>query len=192
MLLLILGLILLLAPHSVRIFAPGWRERQIAAYGAGPWKAAISVVSLVGLVLVVWGYAMARADPVLVWDPPVWTRHLAVPLVAIAFVLIAAAYVPPGRLKAAVGHPMVLGVKLWAFAHLIANGTLADLVLFGAILIWAIVDYAVLRRRDRAAGRLHAAGPVRNDGIAVLLGLAVWAVFLFWLHRWLFGAAPLG
>lgn len=192
MLLLILGLILLLAPHSVRIFAPGWRERQIAAYGAGPWKAAISVVSLVGLVLVVWGYAMARADPVLVWDPPVWTRHLAVPLVAIAFVLIAAAYVPPGRLKAAVGHPMVLGVKLWAFAHLIANGTLADLVLFGAILIWAIVDYAVLRRRDRAAGRVHVAGPVRNDGIAVLVGLAVWAVFLFGLHQWLFGAAPLG
>jgi uncharacterized membrane protein len=192
MLLLILGLILFLAPHSLRIVAEDWRGRQIAAFGEGAWKVVISLVSLVGLVLIVWGYGLVRADPVILWVPPVWTRHLAIPLVAIAFILVAAAYVPPGRIKAAVGHPMVLGVKVWALAHLIANGTLADLVLFGAILVWAIVDYAGSRRRDRAAGRVHLAGPARNDGIAVAVGLAIWAAFLFGLHQWLFGVAPLG
>ena len=192
MLVLILGLLLFLAPHSLRIVAEGWRQRQIAARGEGPWKGAVSVVSILGLVLIVWGYAMARADPVVLWQPPVWTRHLAVPLVAVAFVLIVAAYVPPGRIKAAVGHPMVLGVKVWAFAHLIANGTLADLVLFGAILAWAIADYASSRRRDRAAGCVHVSGPAKNDAIAVVVGLAIWAAFLFALHQWLFGVAPLG
>lgn len=192
MFLLILGLLLFLVPHSLRIAAPAWRQGQIAAWGEGPWKAAFSIVSIVGIVLIVWGYAAARVDPVVLWQPPIWTRHLAVPLVALAFVLIAAAYAPPGRIKAALGHPMVLGVKVWAFAHLIANGTLADLVLFGAILVWAIVDYANSRRRDRAAGRVHVAGSVRNDGIAVLVGIAIWAGFLFGLHRWLFGVAPLG
>lgn len=192
MLVLILGLILFLAPHSVRIVAEDWRQRQVAAHGEGRWKAAVSIISIVGVVLIVWGYGMARADPLVLWQPPVWTRHLAVTLVAISFVLIAAAYVPPGRIKAAVGHPMVLGVKVWAFSHLIANGTLADLVLFGGIMAWAIADYASARRRDRAAGRIHVAGPARNDGIAILVGLAIWALFLFALHQWLFGVAPLG
>lgn len=192
MLVLILGLVLFLAPHSVRIVAEDWRQQQVAAHGEGRWKAAVSILSILGVVLIVWGYGMARADPVVLWQPPIWTRHLAVLLVAVSFVLIAAAYVPPGRIKAAVGHPMVLGVKLWAFAHLIANGTLADLVLFGAILAWAIVDYASARRRDRALGRVHVAGPARNDGIAAIVGLAIWAAFLFALHRWLFGVAPLG
>ena len=113
--------------------------------------------------LIVWGYGLARLDPVVLWDPPVWTKHIAVLLILLAFVLFAAFLVPAGRIKARLGHPMLLSVKVWAFAHLLANGTLADLVLFGSFLVWAIADFAASRRRDRAAGTVRIAGPARND-----------------------------
>jgi uncharacterized membrane protein len=191
MALLILGLALFLGSHSIVLFAPGWRRRQIAARGEGAWKAAVAVASLLGIGLIVWGYGLARADPVVIWQPPTGMRHLAALLVLPAFALAAAALAPPGRIKAAAGHPLVLGVKVWAFAHLIANGTLADLVLFGAILAWAIAAFAMLRRRDRAEGRVVVAGPLRNDLLASAAGLAIWAIFLFWLHRWLIGVPPI-
>jgi uncharacterized membrane protein len=156
------------------------------------WKGAYSVVSLAGFALIVWGYGLARAEPVVLWSPPAWTRHLAALLTILSFVLLAAAYVPGTRIKAAVGHPMVLGVKVWAFAHLVSNGTLADVLLFGAFLAWAVADYASARRRDREARRTYAAGPVGRDLIAVVAGLAAWAVFALWLHAWLIGVRPLG
>ena len=140
--------------------------------------------------LLVYGYGQARQATALLWQPPIWTRHVAAVLVLVAFVLVAAAYVPGTRIKSAVGHPMILGVKVWALAHLIANGTLADVVLFGAFLAWAIVDYAASRRRDRAAGITYPAGPPVRDAIAVAAGALAWAVFAFWLHGPLIGVRP--
>jgi len=189
---LILGLLIFLGAHSVRIVADPWRGARIAAMGLNGWKGIISVVSLVGFVLIVWGYGVARAAPVPLYAPPVWSRHLAALLTVPAFILLAAAYVPGTRIKRAVGHPMVAGVKTWAFAHLLANGTLADVVLFGSFLVWAIVDYIASRRRDRATGTVYVVGPVSRDVSAVAVGLVAWALFAFWLHGLLIGVRPFG
>jgi uncharacterized membrane protein len=189
---LILGLGIFLGTHSVRIFADGWRSARIAAMGLNAWKGAYTIASLVGFALIVWGYGAARADPVVLYSPPLWTRHLAALLTVPAFVLLAAAYVPGTRIKRVVGHPMVAGVKVWAFAHLIANGTLADVVLFGAFLVWSIVDYLSARRRDRAAGIVYVVGPITRDVTAVVVGLVAWAVFALWLHGPLIGVRPFG
>ena len=189
---LIVGLIIFLGVHSVRIVANDWRGAQMARLGEGPWKGIYSLASLVGFILIVWGYGQARLDPVVLWNPPQWTRHLLPPFTLLTFVLVAAAYVPGTRIKAWLGSPMVLGVKLWALAHLIANGTLAATVLFGSFLAWAIVDFASSRRRDRAAGVVYPKGSLARDVMATLIGLAAWAVFAFWLHGWLIGVRPFG
>jgi uncharacterized membrane protein len=178
--------------HSVRVFAEPWRGTRIAKMGLRPWKGIYSVVSIIGFVLIVWGYGVARGAPVVLYTPPVWTRHLAALLTIPAFILLVAAYVPGTRIKRAVGHPMVAGVKAWAFAHLLANGTLADVVLFGAFLAWAVVDYIAARRRDRAAGTVYVIGPVSRDVIAVVVGGVAWAVFAFWLHGAWIGVRPFG
>lgn len=191
MIALVVGLLLLLGSHSVRIVADDWRSAQIARLGEGPWKGAITLASLVGLGLIVWGYGMTRHEPLVLWEPPLWTRHLAALLTVPAFILITAAYVPGTRMKQAVGHPMVLGVEIWALAHLIANGRLGDVVLFGAILVWAVVDFASARRRDRAAGTVYRKGPFSRDVVAVVAGLLVWVLFVFVLHRWITGVQPL-
>lgn len=190
MTLLIIGLIVFLGVHSVRIVADGWRAQQIARLGELTWKGIYSVIALVGFVLIVWGYGEARTVPTVLWNPPIWTRHLAFVLTLIAFILIAAAYVPQTRIKAAVGHPMVAGVKTWAFAHLLANGTLADLLLFGSFLVWAIADYIAARRRDRAAGTVYIKGPVSRDVTAVAVGAVAWAAFALYLHAWWIGVRP--
>jgi len=191
MTLLVIGLVLFLGVHSVRIFADDWRSARIAALGERKWKLAYTALSLAGFVLIVYGYARARQVTPLLYDPPLWSRHAAAALVLIAFVLIAAAYVKGTRIKARVGHPMVLGVKVWAFAHLLANGTLADVVLFGAFLVWAVVDYIASRRRDRAAGVVYTAGPWSRDALAIAAGIVAWWVFAFLLHGPLIGVRPL-
>ena len=189
---LILGLVVFLGVHSTRIFAEPWRAKRIAEMGEGKWKGLYSLASLAGLVLIVYGYGEARADPVMLWNPPVWTRHLASLLTLPAFVLLTAAYVPGNNIKAKIGHPMVAGVMLWAFAHLIANGTLADFLLFGSFLVWAAADFISSRRRDRVAGVRYAAGAAARDAMTVIIGLVAWAVFAFWLHaRWI-GVQPFG
>lgn len=184
---LVLGLVLFLGTHSVRIVAEPWRGAQIARLGPNRWKALYSVIAIAGFVLIVWGYGAARVDPILLYAPPVWTRHLAALLTAPAFVLVAAAYVPGTHIKAGVGHPMVAGVKLWALAHLVANGTVADVLLFGTFLAWAVVDFVAARRRDREAGTVHVAGPWTRDFVAIAAGLVAWAVFALWLHGMLIG-----
>ncbi len=189
---LIAGLIIFLSVHSVRIFGDDWRTVQIAKRGPKAWKGFYAVLSLIGFALIVYGYGLARQAPVVVYSPPTWLRHLAVVLTIPAFILVSAAYFPGTRIKRAVGHPMVLGVKLWAFAHLLANGTLADLLLFGSFLVWAVFNYASARRRDRAAGTVYSAGPIASDIKAVVSGVAIWAVFAFWLHRVLIGVQPFG
>lgn len=187
---LVLGLLLFLGVHSLRIFADGWRSTQVARLGERSWKGLYAAASLAGFVLLVWGYGLARQQPLVLWQPPAWTRHLAALLTVPAFILFAAAYVPGTRIKAAVGHPLVLGVKLWALAHLLANGGLADVLLFGGFLAWAVADYRSLRRRDRAAGVRYPAGPGTRDALALVIGLAAWALFARYLHLWLVGVAP--
>ena len=191
MIFLVLGLLLFLSTHSVRIFAEDWRSRQLARLGEGRWKVLYSLTSLAGFILLVWGYGMTRAAPD-VWTPPEWTHYLALPLTAVSFVLIAAANVKGTHIKAAVGHPMVLGVKVWALAHLLANGRPGDIVLFGSLLVWAIFNYRAARKRDRLAGVTYPAGPPTRDAIALMGGLIGWAVFVMFLHRWLIGVSPLG
>ncbi len=192
MLYLILGLVLFLGVHSVRVVANDWRTARIARIGEGPWKGLYSLASLVGFALIIWGYGQAQLDPVLLWNPPVWARYLAAPLTLLAFVLVTAAYVPGTRIKAWLGSPMVLGVKLWAFAHLMANGTLAAAVLFGSFLVWAVVIFASERRRDRAARVVYPKGSLARDAIATVIGVAAWVLFAFWLHGWLFRVRPFG
>jgi uncharacterized membrane protein len=191
MTLLVIGLLVFLGAHSTRIFAQGWRETMIARLGMNGWKGACSAASLAGLTLIVIGYAASRADPVFLWHPPIWTRHAASLLTLVAFILLVAAYMPANRIKASVGHPMVAGVKLWAFAHLLSNGTLADLLLFGSFLGWAVADFIAARRRDRATGVIHDARTLPTVA-TVLLGILLWAAFAFWLHRVLIGVAPFG
>lgn len=190
--LLIAGLVIFLGVHSVRMLAPAWRDQMRARLGPGGWKGLYSLLSLIGLALVAWGFDLAREQPVLLWSPPVGMRHAASLLTLLAFVLFAAAYVPGNHLKARLGHPMVLGVKAWAMAHLLATGMLAHLLLFAAFLLWAVANYAISRRRDRHEGVVHAPGRTVPTVITLLLGVVGWAVFAFGLHGLLIGIKPFG
>lgn len=192
MTLLIVGLLIFLGLHSVRIVADGWRTQTIARVGERPWKGLFALASVAGFVLMVWGYGLARQQPVLLWSPPAAMRHAAALLTLIAFVLLAATYVPRNRIKAWVHHPMVVGTKVWALAHLLSNGTLADVLLFGSFLGWAVLSFSSARRRDRAAGTTYAPGAVGPTLLTLLVGVAGWAVFAFWLHGPLIGVRPFG
>ena len=191
MLVLILGLVLFLGIHSLRIFADDWRGRRIARMGLMRWKVLYAAVAIAGFVLLCWGFGLARQQPVLLYVPPLWLRHLNALFTLVAFVLLAAAYVPRNRIKARLGHPMLLAVKVWALGHLLATGMLRDVVLFGALLAWAIALFAVLRRRDRLTGTTYPAGTLRGDVTTVLIGVVVWAIFAFWLHQALIGVNPM-
>lgn len=186
---LALGLILFLGVHSIRLFAAGWRERQIARLGANGWKGLYSLASLAGIVLVSIGFGHAGPQEPL-WQPPAFMAHVTGLLVLVAFILVAASYVPGNRLKAKIGHPMLAAVKIWAFAHLLSNGQPRHILLFGAFLIWAIMDFAASRRRDRLAGTVYPAGGLLRDVITVLAGIAGWAAFAFYLHKALIGVSP--
>ena len=190
--LLILGLVLFLGVHSVRIVADGWRTRMRERLGEGRWKGLYSLLSFAGLVLIVWGYGLARQDPVLLWSPPVAMRHAASLLTLAAFILLVAAYVPRNAFKARLHHPMVLSVKVWALAHLLSNGNLADVLLFGGFLLWAVLDFRAARLRDRAQGTAHPSGTLAGTAMTVVLGLVAWAVFAFWGHALLIGVSPMG
>ncbi len=189
---LVLGLLIFLGVHSTRVFAEGWRTRTRARLGDGGYKGLYTVVSLLGFALIVWGYGQARQQPVPLWTPQLWARHLAALLTLVSFVLLAAAYVPRNGIKARLHHPMVLAVKVWALAHLLANHTLADLLLFGGFLVWAALSFRAARQRDRAAATVYPPGNAAMTGLTVLLGLAVWAAFAFWAHAALIGVRPMG
>lgn len=189
---LVLGLLMFLGAHSIRIVADAWRKQQIARLGEKRWKAIVSLVSAIGLILLVWGYSQTRAMPVELWMPPTWARHLASLLTVLAFVLLTAVYVRGNHIKAAVGHPMVAGVMLWAFAHLLANARLNDVLLFSAFFLWATFDFVVSRRRDRAAGARYPQGTLPRDALVVVVGLIAWVLFVFAGHKWLIGVAPFG
>ena len=189
---LIAGLVIFLGLHSSRIFAENFRTGIIAARGENAWKAIYSVLAIVGFVLIVYGYGDSRLTPITLWSPPVWTRHLAALLTLFAFILLAAAYVPKNPIKAKLGHPMLLGTKVWAAAHLLANGNVADVLLFGGFLVWAILCFRAAKKRDRVAGTMYQSGPAWTMFATVGLGVLLWAAFAFYLHAAWIGVRPFG
>ena len=187
---LIAGLLLFLGVHSVSIINAPWRDRVAARLGERTWQGLYGLVALAGFALIVWGYGLARAVPVALYTPPAGLRHVALLLMVVVFPLLLAAYLP-GRVQAATRHPMLLATKVWALAHLLANGTLADVVLFGSFLAWAVADRISLKHR--APRPVRGAPPRRaNDLIAIVGGIGLYVAFLFWLHPLLFGVSPLG
>jgi uncharacterized membrane protein len=193
MALLVLGLVLFLGTHLFTT-ARVPRARLIKRFGEGPYKGVYSVLSLAGIVLIAIGFGRYRAAGYIpVWDPPLWTRHLALLLVWFAFICLPAAYLP-GRIKATLGHPMIASVKIWAFAHLLANGDLGSIVLFGSFLVWAVVARISVKRRDEVVPHGGTAGPprgFRNDAIAIAIGTVAYLLFVIWLHPLLIGVAVL-
>ena len=196
---LILGLILFLGAHSVRIWADGWRNQTIEAYGEKAFKSVYTLVSILGFYLLVVGYGEARLQTVALWSPPIFTKHISMLLMLLSSILLMATYIPRNHFKMRLGHPMVLSVKVWALSHLLANGNLADLVLFGSFLIWAVLNFRSARARDREQVQNPDAiedAPLRPNLFATLIalfgGMALWALITFVLHAKLVGVAPMG
>lgn len=187
---LIIGLVIFFGMHSIAIFSPEIRSGAMQRLGEGAWKGVYGLASLIGLGLMIYGFGLARGASVVLYTPPSWMRHAALPLMLPVFPLVIAAYLP-GRIKAATKHPMLAAVKLWAFAHLLVNGRLADVLLFGGFLVWAVADRISLKRRPPQKLRTAAAGRF-NDLWAVVPGLALYALVVGWLHLRLFGVSPLG
>ena len=185
---LIAGLVVFFAVHSVSIFNEPWRDSMVAKLGEWPWKGVYSMAAIIGFVLIVWGYGLARLDPVVLYSPPMWLRHVSIIILVPVFPLLLATYLP-GRIQAITRHPMLVATKLWAVAHLLANGTLADVLLFGSFLAWAVIDRISMKRRTQRV--IPAAPPSKfNDIIAVLFGLVLYTAFVLWLHAWLIGVSP--
>jgi uncharacterized membrane protein len=206
---LILGLILFLGAHSVRIWADGWRDQTIEAYGEKAFKGVYALVSILGFYLLVVGYGEARLQTVALWNPPIFTKHISMLLMLLSSILLVATYIPRNHFKMRLGHPMVLSVKVWALSHLLANGNLADLVLFGSFLIWAVLNFRSARARDRALllnlnVTEEAAGEsivesesahqpkLRSTIITLVGGIAIWALITFVLHAKIVGVSPMG
>lgn len=192
MLILIIGLVLFIGVHSVRIVSEDWRTRFIAERGANSYKGLYTVASLLGFALLVWGYGLARQQPTVLWAPPLAMKHVAALLTLISFVMLAGAYVPGNAIKAKLHHPMTLAIKVWAFAHLLSNGNLADVLLFGGFLVWAVLAFRAAKQRDRAAGTSYGGSTLSATLLTVVVGVVAWLVFALWLHGWLIGVRPFG
>jgi len=191
MLTLLFGLILFLGVHCLQALAPDWREARRTQWGERTYKGLYSLVAGIGLVLIVIGYGQARAEPVLLWTPPRGLVHASFLLMWVSMVLLVAAYVPGNHLKRRLGHPMTLGVKVWALGHWLVNGTLADALLFGGFLLWSVLVFRSARRRP--AGAAPATPPkMLSTVLVVLIGTAVWVAFIGGLHTWLIGVSPMG
>ena len=183
---LILGLAMFIGTHVITTRRET-RARLIGRFGEGPYKIAYSVASIVGVLLIAWGFGLYRAAGYIpVWNPPAWTRHIAALLVLVAVICVVAAY-SPGRIKTALKHPMLVGVKVWAFAHLISNGDLGSIILFGAILGWAVFDRISLKRRTDIGGPPIPVGGIGRDVAAVVIGTLVYLALGFWFHPYVVG-----
>ena len=190
MAILLLGLFLFITAHSLTFLARGTRAKFISVVGEPRWQGFVSVASLVGMALIVWGYSLARVEPVQIYVPATWVRHVSLLIMLTVFPLLFATYLP-GRIQSAAVHPTLMAVTLWSFAHLLANGTLPDVILFWSFFIWSVSHRASYRYRP--APPIPGAGPSKyNDLIAVGGGLAIYVLFLLWVHAWLFGVSPLG
>jgi uncharacterized membrane protein len=191
MTILILGLVIFLGLHSTRIISESGRERAIARIGEGPWKGVYSLVSVIGFVLIVWGFARARYDASLLWTPPAGARHITMLLMLIALILFAGFLFKRSHIAVVTHHPMLWAVLLWSVGHLFANGSTADLLLFGAFLVWSAADLMSSYARDRRNGIVYAEPELRATAGAVVVGLVVYAALIGGLHLWLFGVSPL-
>lgn len=191
MLQLLIGLVLFLGIHSLQSLTPTLRLNAIDRWGELGFKAVYAALSFLGLYLLVQGYGQVRLDPVVLWTPPRGMQHATILLMWFAMVLLAAAYLPANHLKSKLRHPMTLSVKVWALGHLLSNGNLADVVLFGGFLLWSVLVFRAARKRDRMT--LHSApeGKLLGTMLSVLVGTGVWAAFLMGgLHLWLIGVMP--
>jgi len=193
MLLFFAGLLLFFGGHAV-VFAQDRRAQLIAQYGKPAYMGLVSVVTLAGLLCLIFGYsgfALSELGATQLWLPPTWMKHVTFLVMLPVFPLLFAMYFR-GHLARYAKHPMILAVKIWAFAHLLANGTVAAAVLFGAFLVWGILDRISLAKRDRAAGTVFVAGPAWKDAAAVGLGLAVYVFMIMWGHAWIVGVGLIG
>lgn len=189
MALLIFGLIFFLGTHSISIAKPQLRETLVARFGPAPWQGIFALLALAGFAMLVSGYGSIHVHQAIIYDPPAWMRHVTLLLMLPVFPLLFAAYMP-GRIQTTAKHPMLLAVKIWAFAHLLANGGVADLLLFGSFLAWAVADRISLKRRVGPPVQGAPARPA-NDAIAIVGGLALYLAFIFWLHHALIGVSPI-
>ena len=189
--LLIIGLIIFLGSHSCRIFAEPWRNHMIDRLGEVKWKGLYTIISIIGLVLVVIGYGQARQTPVVLWQPATYLTHIAILLNLVAFIFLAGSSPSNNAIRLKLKHPMILGVKVWALAHLLANGTLVDLILFGSFLLWAILDFRSARKRPILMPE-KAVVSTKATVIVIVSGIVIWAAFIFGLHQYLIGVSPLG
>lgn len=189
---MLIGLAIFLGAHSVRIVAEDWRNACIQRIGLGLWKGLYAAVSTVGLALAIWGFGLMRADPVFLWQPPPFLRHVTALLMIPAFIFLAAAYVPRNHIRVRMGHPMLLAVKTWALSHLLVNGRLGEVIFFGAFLIWAVLDFRAAKQRDRAQPPV----PEPTSSVAtagtVVGGLVATLVFAVYLHVWVAGVPAVG
>ena len=191
MTLLVFGLVMFLGVHSIRIFGESGRERSIARLGEQPWKGVVSLLSLAGFVMIVWGFAEARWAAPMIWAPPVWTRHIALLMMLFSMILLGAYGLKTSHIAVAVHHPMLWAVVVWSAAHLIANGSAADVVLYGAFLAWSLLDLQSNYARDRANAVKYPAPAWGATIGAIAVGVVLWLVMLAGLHSWLFGVSPL-
>lgn len=189
---LVSGLVLFFLSHGIRLYAGDFRRRMIEQHGKTAWRIGYSVLSLASVVLIVVGYGLAKQDTAFLYALPLWATHAAASLMIVSMILLVASGGSSGYIKAKLKHPMVLAVKVWAFAHLLVNGTTADVVLFGFLLLWAIAVFRVLRKEDRAMGVHYEVTNVRADFVAVGAGVVIWVLFVMFLHEWLIGVAPFG
>lgn len=186
---LVVGLIIFLGLHSLRIVVPGARDRMIERLGEGPFKGVYSVASLIGFALIIWGFSLARADTGVVYDAGgAGLRHVTEGLMLPALILAVASALPPGYIRRLVRHPLLIGTVLWASAHLLVNGETAAVVLFGAFLAWAVVD--LVAQAGRARQQAPKPSPA-SDVAAVLVGAALYAALVWRVHEWAFGVSPL-
>ena len=192
MLYLVLGLVVFLGTHSLRVSGDARRDALRERLGEGRFKVVYSLLSGAGLFLVIYGFGLARETPEVLWTPPAGMRHLTFLLTLIAMVLLVATYVPRNSIRARLRHPMVLSVKVWALAHLVANGTLAHLVLFSGFLLWSVLVFRASRKRDRALDIEYTAGALVPTAITAGLGLLLWLLTLGWLHGMVIGVRLMG
>jgi uncharacterized membrane protein len=189
MIYLVLGLVLFFGAHSVAIVASDWRDRMVAKLGKGPWQGLYSLIAIGGFALMLYGYGLSRHEPIVLYSSPMWLRPVTALLMFPVFPLLFAAYMP-GRIKTATKHPMLAATKFWALAHLLVNGALGDVLLFGSFLVWAVADRISLKHRP--AREIPGAPPSNiNDIIAIVLGLIVYFSFVKWLHLLWIGVTPM-
>jgi uncharacterized membrane protein len=192
MLQLLIGLALFLGIHSLQSLAPQVRQSAQLRLGVWGYKAVYASIATLGFYMIVQGYGLARVDTVQIWTPPPGIQHGTLLLMWFAMVLLVASYVPSNHIKAKLRHPMTLSVKIWAFAHLLANGGLSDMLLFGSFLMWAVLVFRAARQRDRLRLNYSPEGTALGTWLAVLLGTALWGAFVVGdLHLWLIGMNPL-